>query len=128
MVADVIEVAHNRAVGNGVRVPPLGYAWKDLRSTTVRSIEDLTGEYYLRFMAVDRPGVLAKIAGILGEQNISIASVIQRDRGEGNESVPLVMRTHSARERNLKAALRQVDELSIVQGKSVSIRIEENLG
>jgi homoserine dehydrogenase len=85
-------------------------------------------EYYLRFMAVDRPGVLAKIAGILGEQSISIAAVIQRDRGEGNESVPLVMRTHAARERDLKTALSLVDELPIVQGKSVSIRIEENLG
>jgi homoserine dehydrogenase len=128
VVSDVIEIAHNRSAANEVRVPPLGYAWKDLRSTSFRSIDEVVSEYYLRFMAVDRPGVLAKIAGILGEQNISIASVIQRDRGEGDESVPLVMRTHVARERNLKMALRQVDELPIVQGKSVSIRIEENLG
>ena len=128
VLADVIEVAHNRAVAGSVRVPPLAYAWKDLRSTSLRPIHDLVSEYYLRFMAVDRPGVLAKIAGILGEQNISIAAVIQRDRGEGDESVPLVMRTHAARERDLKAALSLVDELPIVQGKSVSIRIEENLG
>ena len=126
--SDVIEIAHNRTGASEVRVPPLGYAWRDLRTTPLRPIDDLVSEYYLRFMAVDRPGVLAKIAGILGEQNISIASVIQRDRGEGNESVPLVMRTHTARERNLKTALRLVDELPIVQGKSVSIRIEENLG
>ena len=128
VLADVIEVAHNRTIASGVRVPPLGYAWKDLRSTVLRPIDDLMSEYYLRFMAVDRPGVLAKIAGILGEQSISIAAVIQRDRGEGNESVPLVMRTHAARERDLKTALSLVDELPIVQGKSVSIRIEENLG
>lgn len=128
VVSDVIEIAHNRSTTSEVRVPPLGYTWKDLRSTALRPIDDLVSEYYLRFMAVDRPGVLAKIAGILGEQNISIASVIQRGRGEGDESVPLVMRTHNARERNLKTALSQVDELPIVQGKSVSIRIEENLG
>lgn len=128
VLADVIEVAHSRAVARGVRVLPLGYAWQDLRSTALRPIDDLLSEYYLRFMAIDRPGVLAKIAGILGEQNISIAAVIQRDRGEGDESVPLVMRTHMAKERNLKAALSQVDQLPIVQGSSVSIRIEENLG
>jgi len=111
-----------------VRVPPLGYAWKDLRTTSLRPIEDLVSEYYLRFMAIDRPGVLAKIAGILGEQNISIAAVIQRDRGDGDASVPLVLRTHAATERNLNAALHLIDQLPIVQGKSVSIRIEENLG
>lgn len=128
VLADVIEVVHNRAVANGVRVPPLGYAWKDLRTTPLRPIADLVSEYYLRFMAVDRPGVLAKIAGILAEQDISIAAVIQRDRGDGDASVPLVLRTHAATERNLHAALHQIDKLPIVQGKSVSIRIEENLG
>ena len=79
-------------------------------------------------MALDRPGVLAKIAGVLGEHAISIASVLQRGRSERDETVPLVMRTHTASERNLKAALCLVDQLPVVQGKSVSIRIEENLG
>jgi homoserine dehydrogenase len=128
VLADVIEVARNRGMVGGVRVPPLGYFWKDLRTMPIRPIDDLMSEYYLRFMAIDRPGVLAKIASILGEQNISIASVIQRGRSEGDETVPLVLRTHVASERNLTAALRLVDRLPIVQGKSVSIRVEENLG
>lgn len=128
VLADVIEVARNRGLALGVRVPPLGYPWHELRTALLRPIDDLVGEYYLRFMALDRPGVLAKIAGILGEHAISIASVIQRGRSEGDETVPLVMRTHAASERNLKAALCEVDELPVVQGKSVSIRIEENLG
>lgn len=128
VLSDVIEIARNRAVASGVRVPALGFSWKDLRVAPLRPIADLQSEYYLRFMAVDRPGVLAKIAGILGEHNISIAAVIQRDRGEGDVTVPLVMRTHLARERNLNAALNLVDQLSIVEGKSVSIRIEENFG
>jgi homoserine dehydrogenase len=127
VLADVIEVARNRGVTGGLRVPPLGYRWHDLRSAPLCSIDDLASEYYLRFMAVDRPGVLATIAGILGEHSISIASVIQRGRSEADETVPLVMRTHTARERNLKDALRLVDQLPVVQGKSVFIRIEENL-
>lgn len=128
VLSDVIEIARNRNGTNGVRVPALGFSWTDLRAAAMRPIADLQSEYYLRFMAVDRPGVLAKIAGILGEHDISIAAVIQRDRGEGDVSVPLVMRTHLARERQLYAALTLVDQLPIVQGKSVSIRIEENLG
>jgi homoserine dehydrogenase len=128
VLADVIEVARNRDLALGLRVPPLGYPWHDLRTVPIRSIDELVSEYYLRFMAVDRPGVLAKIAGVLGEHAISIASVIQRGRSESEETVPLVMRTHAAKERNLKAALWLVDQLPVVQGKSVSIRIEENLG
>ncbi len=129
VLADVIEVARNRGRGAlGLRVPPLGYPWHDLRNAPTRPIDDLVSEYYLRFMAVDRPGVLAKIAGVLGAHEISIASVIQRGRSEGDETVPLVMRTHLARERNLKAALHEVDQLPVVQGSSISIRVEENLG
>jgi homoserine dehydrogenase len=128
VLADVIEIARNRAVASGVRVPALGFPWRDMGVASIRPIADLQSEYYLRFMAVDRPGVLAKISGILGEHDISIAAVIQRDRGEGNVTVPLVMRTHLARERKLYTALTLVDQLPIVQGKSVSIRIEENLG
>lgn len=128
VLADVIEIGRNRRVMTGLRAPPAGLPWRELRNTPLRPIADLTSEYYLRFMAVDRPGVLARIAGILGEHDISIASVIQRGRGERDETVPLVMRTHAAKERNLKTALRLVDQLPVVQGKSVSIRIEENLG
>ena len=127
VLADVIEVARTRGLVSGLRVPPLGYPWHDLRTAPLRAIGDLQSEYYLRFMAVDRPGVLATIAGILGEHTISIASVIQRGRSEADETVPLVMRTHTAREQNLKDALRLVDRLPVVQGKSVFIRIEENL-
>jgi homoserine dehydrogenase len=128
VLADVIEIGRSRGATMGLRVPPAGLPWRELRTMPLRPIDDLTSEYYLRFMAVDRPGVLARIAGILGDHEISIASVIQRGRSERDETVPLVMRTHAAKELNLKTALRLVDQLPIVQGKSVSIRIEENLG
>jgi homoserine dehydrogenase len=128
VIADAIELARNQGVAPRLRVPPLGVPWRSLKSAPLRPIDELVSEYYLRFMAVDRPGVLARVAGILGEHDISIASVIQRGRSESDETVPLVMRTHAAKEHNLKAALRLVDQLPIVQGKSVSIRIEENLG
>ena len=91
-------------------------------------MDELVSEYYLRFMAVDRPGVLTQISGILGDQDISIASMIQRGRSDGDNTVPLVMRTHAATERNLKTAMTFVDQLPIVQGQSVYVRIEESLG
>ncbi len=128
VIADTIEIARNHETAPRLRVPPLGLPWQDLKTASLRPIDELVCEYYLRFMAVDRPGVLARVAGILGEHDISIASVIQRGRSENEATVPLVMRTHAAKEHNLKAALCLVDQLPIVQGKSVSIRIEENLG
>ncbi len=127
VVADLIEVARNIVSGNRGRVAPLGYPLAQQRQVRIRPIEDLDSEYYLRFMVVDRPGVLAKISGILGAHDISIASVIQKEREHG-ASVAIVIRTHQALERNLRRALRQIDRLPAVRGKSVLIRIENSLG
>ena len=93
----------------------------------MKPLDDLECEYYLRFMVADRPGVMARIAGILGKAGISIAAVIQKGREEG-ATVPVVIRTHHARERGLRRALRAIDQLTMVRAKSVFIRIEESLG
>ncbi len=126
VLADVIDLARTRGESHASCPPPLGLRWRDLRVVPVRSIDDLASEYYLRVMVVDRPGVLAKIAGILGEHDISIAAVIQRGRSSGDETIPLVMRTHTAVERSMRTALDRVDRLPVVRGESVSVRIEEN--
>jgi homoserine dehydrogenase len=75
---------------------------------------------------LDRPGVLGRIAGILGRHQISIASVIQKDRRRGT-SVPIVIRTHDALERNLMRALAEIGRLAVVSGKPVYVRIEDRL-
>jgi homoserine dehydrogenase len=127
VVADLIAAVRDRRVGRAVRVPPWGVPQGALRRLPIRPLADLEGEYYLRFMALDRPGVLARIAGILGRFDISIASVIQKERRAGT-TVPIVLRTHHAHERNLMRALGAIRSLSAVRGRPVSIRIEEHLG
>jgi homoserine dehydrogenase len=126
VVADLVAAARDRAVGAAVRVPPWGVPQATLRAVRVQPLADLEGEYYLRFMALDRPGVLARIAGVLGRFDISIAAVIQRDRRAGT-TVPVVIRTHRARERNLTKALTAIPRLASLRGKPVCIRIEEQL-
>jgi len=74
-------------------------------------------------MALDRPGVLSQVAGILGQHNISIASVLQKGRAAA-EAVPVVMMTHEAREADMRHALAAIDKLPVVAGKTVSIRVE----
>jgi homoserine dehydrogenase len=126
VLADILEVAESRVRRDTRPAPPLGMPWRHLRAARIRPIGALESEYYLRFLALDRPGVLGKIAGILGRNQISIASVIQKDRKRGT-SVPIVIRTHHAIERNLHRALSEIDRLSVVSGKAVFVRIEEKL-
>ena len=87
-------------------------------------MEELISAYYFRFSALDSPGVLSKIAGILGEQQISISSVIQKGR-EVSGSVPIVMLTHEARESNVRKALYLMDKLDILTDETVMIRVED---
>jgi homoserine dehydrogenase len=126
VLADILDVAEGRRRGDAPPAPPLGMPWRELRRARVRPIGGLEAEYYLRFLVLDRPGVLGRIAGILGRNQISIASVIQKDRKRGT-SVPIVIRTHDALERNLMRALAEIGRLTVVSGKPVFVRIEDRL-
>jgi homoserine dehydrogenase len=127
VIADLVAATRDRACDAGVRVPPWGVPQRALRALPVAPLALLESEYYLRFMAIDRPGVLARIAGVLGRFDISIASVLQKER-RAETTVPIVIRTHRAQEQNLAKALAAIDALDTVRGKPVAIRIEEQLG
>lgn len=90
----------------------------------LKSMAALRSRYYFRFAVVDRPGVLAKISRLLGKYRISIASVIQKDPHR-RRSVPLVMVTHEALERDVRRAMQLIDQLGVVKARSVFLRIEE---
>lgn len=89
----------------------------------LRRMEDVESMYYFRFSALDKPGVLSKISGILGNYNISIASVIQKGRRIGG-SVPLVVLTHMAKEKDVLNAIKEIDNLPVVSDKTLFIRVE----
>ncbi len=120
VVSDIVDIAQRVARGTA-GTPP--WFVTSRRKVSVRKMEDVQSMYYFRFSALDRPGVLSKISGILGKNNISIASVIQKDRHQG-KAVPLVVLTHKALEKNVVKALRQIRTLSVISGKPVSIRVE----
>ncbi len=90
----------------------------------IKPINDLVTNYYLRFSALDRPGVLSQVSGILGKHNISIAAVIQKGREEAG-TVPIVMITHEAREADARQAMAEIDRLPIVSPPTVFYRIED---
>jgi homoserine dehydrogenase len=120
VVSDIVDIARNIMKNATGRVPVLT---KTLRNLKIKRMDDVISMYYFRFSALDKPGVLSKISGILGNYNISIASVIQKGRSVG-EAVPLVVRTHKAKERDVRKAISEIDRLPIVMDKTVFIRVE----
>lgn len=124
VVSDIICLARQIRQGIKSPIPPLAYAGPQERSISIQSMEGLNTSYYFRFFAVDSPGVLSRISGILGDNRISIASVIQKGR-EVNGSVPIVMLTHEARESNVLKALSLMDQLDVLTDKTIMIRVEE---
>jgi homoserine dehydrogenase len=124
VVSDIIDLARNLICRVPGRVPPLG--WESALATRrlIKPINDLVTNYYLRFSALDQPGVLSQVSGILGKHNISIAAVIQKGR-EVAGTVPIVMITHEAREADARQAMAEIDELPIVSPPTVFYRIED---
>jgi len=126
VMADILEIARHRLTGSRGGAHALGYPLAHLKRARVKPMDDVICEYYLRFDARDQPGVLGAIASVLGRNGISIVSVIQKGR-DIETTVPVIMRTHEARGRNLKRALAAIKRLKMVEEPPVFIRIEERL-
>jgi homoserine dehydrogenase len=125
VVSDVIELARNVSSGIKERVPPLSFGHDAITKIKPKVTDDVVTNYYLRFFALDKPGVLSKISGVLAEHSISIATVVQKGRAKSDEGVPIVMLTHEARERDVKAALTKIDTLDVISKPSILYRIED---
>jgi len=127
VVGDLVELGRNLLVqAKGHRVPSLSYQESAIEKNPLKKIEEVVMPYYMRFSALDRPGVLSKISGILGKNDISIVSVIQKGR-RIKGSVPVVMMTHEAQEKNVRQALKEIDRLGVILGKTMFIRVENEL-
>ncbi len=124
VLSDVVEIARAKASGR----PPAPWVPKAAHRYALAAGEDYICRYYLRATVVDRFGVLGAIATILGHHKVSIASVVQKDvvRSSAEEdSVPIVILTHAAREGDLRGALAEVDRLDVVTEPTAVLRIEE---
>ena len=120
VVSDVIAIG--QAIASGRKVPSV---MRQARPKTVRPISELRTRYYVRISLADKPGVLGQIAGILGDRGISIASVIQKETDETNQTAVIVLMTHIAREESMQSALTDMRKLPAVKRISNVIRVEE---
>ena len=125
VISDVVDISRDILKGIAGRVPPRVQNEEMIEPIRLLPFDRVLTNYYFRFSAVDRPGVLSMISGILGANDISIATVIQKGRKQGG-AVPVVMTTYKARERDVRKAMHDIDQLDIVMGKTMLIRIEDD--
>jgi homoserine dehydrogenase len=127
VVADIMEIAREIRRGAAGRVAPLSYLPQHISAKPQVAMGELHARCYLVFTAEDRPGVLAQITAVLGENGISIESVIQKGQAESGGAVPILILTHPALESSVRAALDEIDRLDEVTAPTRLVRIEEEL-
>jgi homoserine dehydrogenase len=115
VVSDLVDIAQMRESDH--------FFSPELKPIRVRSISSILSRYYLRFHVIDRPGVLAQISHVLGRHRISISDVIQKERRIGSV-VPLILLTHETQEHSLVKAVKAINKLSVLKGKTQVLRIE----
>jgi homoserine dehydrogenase len=124
VVADIIDVVRTLTTDPGNRVPHLAFQPDALANTPILPMEEVQTAYYLRMLATDKPGVLADVTRILGEAGISIEAILQKEPQPDALEVPIIILTHSIRERQMNDAIRRIEALDTIHGRITRIRLE----
>ena len=124
VLSDIVDISRDILKGIAGRIAPRVRDEESLEAICLLPFDQIKTNYYFRFSAVDRPGVLSRISGILGANDISIATVIQKGRKQEGP-VPVVMTTYKARELDVRRAIEEIDRLDMVMDKTMLIRIED---
>ena len=125
VIADLVDITRLHTADPDHRVPHLAFQPGSLADTPILPIDDVVTAFYLRLQVADQAGVLARITGILAENDISIDAVLQRESLEGERHTDLIILTHDTVEGRMKAALVQMQSLPTVLAPIVRIRKEE---
>ncbi|MDO4696805.1 MAG: homoserine dehydrogenase [Neisseria sp.] len=123
VVADIVDICRLMGAEAESRVPYLAFQAGQVKELTILPMDEITSSYYLRVRAEDKPGVLGQIANLLAEQAVSIEALIQKGVLDGNHA-EIVILTHSTVEKQIKAAIGEIEAMSAVQGGVVMIRME----
>jgi homoserine dehydrogenase len=124
VVADLVDVVRAMTADPENRVPHLAFQPDALSDTPILPMEEIETAYYLRLQATDRPGVLAEVARILAEREISIEAIVQKEPAPGESTVPIILLTHRLREKRMNDAIAAIEQLDTVHGEVIRIRVE----
>ena len=125
VVADLVDITRLHTADPDHRVPHLAFQPGELKDTPILPIDQVVTAFYLRLVVADKAGVLARITGILAENDISIDAVLQRESAEGEKQTDLIILTHDTVEGRMQAALAQMQSLPTVLAPIVKLRKEE---
>ncbi|MBT4833048.1 MAG: homoserine dehydrogenase [Porticoccaceae bacterium] len=124
VIADIVDVARTMGSAADSWVPALGCNSASLQQQTIMAIEDIDTSFYIRFAALDKPGVLSDITKIMADAGISIEAIIQREQPAGEDYVNVIILTNVTREKLLDAAVENIEQLETVRGNVSFIRVE----
>ena len=125
VVADLIDVARLASASADQRIPYLGFQPDQLADLPILPIGEIDSAYYLRMRMLDKPGVMADVTKILGDRNISIDAMMQKEPEENETEADIVILTHVTKEKNMDAAIVAIEALAAIDGKVTRIRMEE---
>mgnify|MGYP006421660209 CR=1 FL=1 len=124
VVADIVDVVRTLTADPENRVPHLAFKPDQIADLPVVPVEDIETAYYLRLQAADRPGVMAQVSRIMGDLDISIEAILQKEPGPGETTVPLIMLTRRVIEKRINEAIGQFEAIDSIIGKVQRIRVE----
>src|SRR5437763_14851073 len=125
VIADLVDVTRMHTADPAPRVPHLAFQPDQLSDLAVLPMGEVVTSYYLRMRVLDRPGVLADIARILADGDISIDAMIQKEAPEGEDQTDIILLTHRSIERQVVEAIGRIEALPTVRGKVTRIRMEQ---
>ena len=124
VIADIVDVARSLNADPDSWVPALGFNTAMLQQQQIMAIEDIDTSFYIRFAALDKPGVLSTITKVMADAGISIEAIIQREQPAGEDYVNVIILTNVTREKMLDAAVEGIEKLETVRGNVTFIRVE----
>ncbi|MDO9094599.1 MAG: homoserine dehydrogenase [Rubrivivax sp.] len=125
VIADLVDITRLATADPDHRVPHLAFQPGAMANTPILPMSEVVTAFYLRLVVADKAGVLARITGILADNDISIDAVLQRESAEGEKQTDLIILTHDTVEGRMNAALAQMQALPTVLAPIVRIRKEE---
>ena len=125
VVADIVDVVRALTSDPENRVPHLAFQPDALSDTPILPIEDIETAYYLRMQATDKAGVLADVTRILGDQNISIEAMVQKEPADDETTVPIIILTHRVTEGQMNTAIAAIEALDTIHGDIMRMRVED---
>jgi len=120
VIADIVSLVWDTVHGVGSRTQ-----WRLEPGKVVKPMSEIETRYYLRMSVADRPGVLAQITKVLGDHQISISSVIQKETDRAAKTAEIVIMTHPAQEKAMQQALEKLTQLTVVKKIGNFVRVED---